>query len=331
MKTFPPGADAGSSANGGRRWSRPSPAAIVWAEPSIVARAIVGVAIVGVFLLAARTLPFDPSAVGGDAWNYLAAGERLNAGHELYALVPSDRYILIVPPFWTVPLLSPPTIAVLWRPLALLGDGAMTLWTLAGLAATAAFVAWIVLRGSTLALVLILVLSPVVGLTAISGNANAFLIPMLACAWRRPAAGGAAVVAVAAAVKVTPVLLMAWLLASGRWRSAALATAIVGLVTIAGAGPGSLLAWWQGAPGSTPSPLSLAATLGLSPTVVFLIGAAVVAVVTFLAPRREALVFGVAVCVAVATSPALYFEALGLLAVPLAIAVPGGRVATSTG
>ena len=328
MKTPPPGADAGSSANAGRRWSRPSAAAILWAEPSIVARAIVGVAIVGVFLAAARTLPFDPSAVGGDAWNYLAAGERLNAGHELYALVPSDRYILIVPPFWTVPLLSPPTIAVLWRPLALLGESAMPLWTLAGLVATAAFAAWIVLRGSTLALVLILVLSPVVGLTAISGNANAFLIPMLAYAWRRPATGGFGV-AIAAAVKVTPVLLMAWLLASRRWRSAAVAVAAVGVVTIVGAGPGSLVAWWQGAPGSTASPLSVATTLGLSPTVVFLGGAAIVAVVTFLAPRREALVFGVAVGVAVATSPALYFEALGLLAVPLAIAVPGRRAAAA--
>jgi hypothetical protein len=46
---------------------------------------------------------------------YLAAGERLNAGHQLYALMPGNRPVDIHPPFWTVPLLSPPPIAVLFR------------------------------------------------------------------------------------------------------------------------------------------------------------------------------------------------------------------------
>ncbi len=60
-----------------------------------------------------------------DAPTYLAAGERLNAGHNLYALVAGDRPVLLDPPYWIVPLLSPPPIAVLWRPLALLGSGSM--------------------------------------------------------------------------------------------------------------------------------------------------------------------------------------------------------------
>src|SRR5205823_2822366 len=56
----------------------------------------------------------------GDAYTYLAAGQRLNAGHQLYALSPGDNPVQLNPPYWTVPLLSPPFMAVLWRPLALL-------------------------------------------------------------------------------------------------------------------------------------------------------------------------------------------------------------------
>src|SRR2546422_8089527 len=49
----------------------------------------------------------------GDSYTYLAAGERLNASHPLYALSPGDRQVAILPPFWTAPLVSPPFIAVL--------------------------------------------------------------------------------------------------------------------------------------------------------------------------------------------------------------------------
>src|SRR5438874_8322160 len=66
-----------------------------------------------------------------DAETYLAAGERLNAGHLLYALAPGDRPILANPAFYTYPLLSPPPIAVLWRPLAALPNGwGIGLWWL---------------------------------------------------------------------------------------------------------------------------------------------------------------------------------------------------------
>jgi hypothetical protein len=63
----------------------------------------------------------NPTAIGQDTWNYLAAGERLNAGHSIYALVAGDRPILLEPPS-AVPLISPPLVAVLWRPLAFLPD-----------------------------------------------------------------------------------------------------------------------------------------------------------------------------------------------------------------
>src|SRR3954468_15126551 len=86
--------------------------------------ALVAVAVV-ISIGTIRAIGFSPATPGSDAWNYLAAGERLNAAHPLYALSPGDRAIQLLPPYWTVPLLAPPPITVLWRPLALLGDSAM--------------------------------------------------------------------------------------------------------------------------------------------------------------------------------------------------------------
>ena len=92
----------------------------------LAALAVVGVAL-GV-LAALLVVYFQRGVVPGHAYVYLAAGERLNAGHPLYALSPGDRPLGMQPPYWTVPLLSPPPIAVLFRPLAALpnelgGDG----------------------------------------------------------------------------------------------------------------------------------------------------------------------------------------------------------------
>src|SRR5439155_1700663 len=72
---------------------------------------------IAVWLATFRAFGFAPAVPGSDAWNYLAAGERLNAGHPLYSISPGDRPIQLLPPYWTVPLLAPPPIAVVWRPL----------------------------------------------------------------------------------------------------------------------------------------------------------------------------------------------------------------------
>jgi hypothetical protein len=74
-------------------------------------------------------LYFQRGLIPGDAFTYLAAGERLNDGHPLYALSAGDRPVDLHPPFWTVPLLSPPSIAVVLRPFALLpGDAGAYGW-----------------------------------------------------------------------------------------------------------------------------------------------------------------------------------------------------------
>ena len=73
----------------------------------------------------------NPAQIGTDGSNYYAAGERLNAGHQLYQLQAGDRPVANSdqPNPWSAPLLSPPPIAVVWRVLALLpGDLSKYLW-----------------------------------------------------------------------------------------------------------------------------------------------------------------------------------------------------------
>ena len=102
----------------------------------------VSVAVAVGVLLAIVALRFPFGLIPGDAFTYLAAGERLNAGHPLYAISPGDRPIGVVPPYWTVPLLTPPIIGVVWRlPAALLGELAVGIWWLLHIASvTTAFV-----------------------------------------------------------------------------------------------------------------------------------------------------------------------------------------------
>ena len=99
---------------------------------------------------ATRLASIDPNAAdnkGQDTWNYLAAGERLNAGHSIYAIVPGDRPTIIWPPGFA-PLGSPPLVAVVWRPLALLPDTiVMWRWWAVSAALMLATSLWICLKG----------------------------------------------------------------------------------------------------------------------------------------------------------------------------------------
>ena len=114
--------------------------------------------------------------VSGDPWNYLAAGERLNAGHPLYELSPGDREVILQPPYWSVPLLAPPPIAVAWRPLALLGQPAMVLWGVVSLVGVVGTIIYLLSIGRVL-VVAILIAS--LTMTAVAGNFSALLLPGL--------------------------------------------------------------------------------------------------------------------------------------------------------
>jgi hypothetical protein len=269
----------------------------------------------------------EPAAYGGDGWNYLAAGERLNDGHPLYALSPGDRPVPIVPPYWTVPLLSPPPVAVLWRALAPIGTTAIYLWWLGGVVAIGGFVFWMLWRASMVANVGLLILSPALFLTAISGNANAYLVPLLAFAWirrDRPSLSGFAV-ALSSAIKVVPVLLLPWVISRRGGRGFLVTGAGLFVLAVVGAGPGSWLDWWTGVRGAAPSPMSLASQFGVAQFVIA--GAAAVASAGLWIRFRanDAVLFSGGLVLVVLATPAFYFEALALLAPCLVVLPPRAR------
>lgn len=263
-------------------------------------------------ILAWQAFGFDWTRPDGDPWNYLAAGERLNDGHRLYALSPGDRPVVIAPPYWTVPLLAPPPIAVFWRPLALLGESSMLLWGLAGLIGVLGSAIFLARRG---ALLVVAILATDLALTVLSGNASALILPMLIGAWvyrDRPWIAGA-LVAGAAAVKLLPLVLVLWLVVTGRWKAvfAALAVGVAILVvSLLGAGPDAFVAWFESARTAAPSPNSVAARTGL-PTWLVVVA---LAVPIALLGRWDRLSFGAAILATAFATPAYYFSAWALLA-----------------
>ncbi|HEY7736729.1 MAG TPA: glycosyltransferase family 87 protein [Candidatus Limnocylindrales bacterium] len=208
----------------------------------LIGRAAIALA-VGI-LLAVLAIYFQRGFIPGDAFTYLAAGERLNAGHHLYALSPGDRPVGLEPPFWTVPLLSPPPIAVLWRPLAALpSELGVYLWWGLQIAAIATAFLLIAARRPLVAaaglLVLVIPFAYEIGV----GNLNGFVLLGLVLTWRATALGheraAGALSAALTAFKVTPALLGWWLLTQRRWlalRWYAVAGLAILAVSVVGAG-----------------------------------------------------------------------------------------------
>jgi len=200
--------------------------------------------VLGLFAMV-QFLYFQRGIVPGDAFNYLAAGERLNAGHALYALSPGDRWVDIHPPFWTVPLVSPPPIAVIFRPFALLGDAGAYAWWILQLVALGTSLGMLIRRiPLAMAGAMLVLLIPTVYEVGV-GNLNSFLLLGLLLVWRFAVSGreepAGAIAAVMTAVKLTPAMTVWWLLVTGH-RRAVLAAVVTGgvvlLVSVLGAGIG---------------------------------------------------------------------------------------------
>jgi Glycosyltransferase family 87 len=281
------------------------------------ARTLVAFFLLAVAILIVVQRPDSPFRPSGDTWAYAAAGERLNAGHELYSIGPDDRPVELVPPYWTIPLVSPPPIAVFWRPLAAIGPLAWILWWLGGLMSCLALVAWILIRGSPLAILGLILASPALTQAAISGNANAYLIPLFFVAWRfRDRAWVVGLIlAAAAAIKLSPILFGLWLLRSRRFTAIAAAT-VAGVAilvgSIAGAGLAAWSSWLAAAPKDAPAPSSLSGLTGLS-TLEIAVLVLVICVAILLATRSDGLWFAVCVVGAVLATPALYVASYALL------------------
>jgi hypothetical protein len=159
-----------------------------------------------------------------DAFTYLAAGERLNAGHALYSLAPGDRLVIADTLYFHTPLLYPPLIAVIWRPLAAL-PALLGLWFWFAAATLAVFGAmWYVARDlRTSALVALLVCSAGIGSQLSGGNVNGFVIAAALLLWsqadRHPWV--AVVMGVLTAIKLSPGVFIVWLIAQRRWKASA--------------------------------------------------------------------------------------------------------------
>ena len=197
----------------------------------------------------------------------------------------------------------------------------MWLWGLACLVAITISSLYLVRSGAHW---VVAIFATSLALTALSGNASALILPMLLGAWifrDRPRIVGP-LIAAAAAIKLTPIVLVLWLVATRRWvaiGAAAVACLVIAGVSVLGSGIDAYASWLTGVTGAAPSPNAIATTLGISPAVV----AALFSLPVVLLWRRDNLSFTAAVIAAALMTPALYFSAFALLA---AVAAPWIRV-----
>jgi hypothetical protein len=283
---------------------------------------LVGLALALGLLVATQRIYFERGVVPGDAFTYLAAGERLNAGHLLYALSPGDRPVDLHPPYWTVPLVSPPPIAVVFRLFAVFGDAGAYLWWGLQLLALATSLIMLGRRISPLLLAstMFILLIPTVYEIGV-GNLNSMVLLGTILVWRfgtrgrEPAAG--AISAVMTAVKLTPAALVWWLLVTGRRRAfvAAVVTTVIALgLSVLGAGFGTHVEYLRlltGGSAFSASPLSLggmAAYVGVPESAARYLPTLFAAgglVAVFVLRRRPALAYGAAIVTMIFGSPSV--------------------------
>jgi hypothetical protein len=200
----------------------------------------------------------------GDALTYLAAGERLNAGHPLYMLSPGDRIVQTSPPFFG-PLLSPPLIAVVFRPIALGGLPAMWAWS-AVLGLIIAITVWH-LATTRRAATTVFLLGIGLGLAVVIGNISALLIPGYVLLWRfraRPQVG--ALIGVMGVTKLLPFVFVGFLISRRDFKAVGwcvLGAALALWVTVVGAGINNTLSYIGVARDAAPQPSSLPYLTGL--------------------------------------------------------------------
>lgn len=289
-------------------------------------------------LLAILAVYFTRGFVPGDAIVYLAGGERLNAGHPLYELSPGDRPLGMKPPFWTVPLLSPPLIAVIFRPLALLplDIGAYIWWI-----GTTGAIGWVLVtswrRRPMLTSVAVLVLAIPITYEIGVGNVNAFLLLGAVLIWRSiredsdEIAGGLA--ALITILKVSPIVICWWLVTQARGRavvSGLVAGVAIAAISILGAGIDAHVRYLEITRDTATigqSELSLAGlakavgvpsyVADLLPTIALLTGVGMV----WLVRGRPGMAFVIAVVTMVVGSPVVNINSYALLLACLAPAV----------
>ena len=337
----------------------------------VLARTALILMIVGeLYVTATVQLPglMHPTDLGTDTSNYFAAGQRLNAGHDLYGpLLPTDRLVPGYPKLYPAPILSPPLSAVVWRPLAARGEGSMTIWWAADLALVVILAAWFAvvgrrwtLGGLLVILALGIPIAFVVGvryrylgyhspisIAALSGNLNGYLTGLCVLAWwassrGRPWLAGAAA-GLAAMLKLGPFALVWWLVVRRDWPAvkAFVATVVIlGIVGLVGAGLDANVAFARLTleAGVSPSSLSVAwilhTKLGLDPHVANLgtMVATIVGLAVVYATRRRARIsFLMTILVVIYCSPVVLVGNFALLLAAVAPWVVPDRIGAVAG
>ncbi len=200
-----------------------------------------------------------------DAYTYFAAARRLNAHHLLYQLSPGDLPISLHPPYWSVPLLSPPFMAVIWRPLALLSyQHAAYIWL--GLLVLA--MGWAAYQIFVVSPLAVAVAAPGLGFLLGSGNIHGFLFATLVTLWLwRGRSWPAALLGIVTAAKVMPLVFVSWLVSERKRRPLVVffaTLAVCGLIGIVGAGLDATLQYPGIMLSSAPQPVSLSYLTGIS-------------------------------------------------------------------
>ncbi len=267
-------------------------------------------------------LILTPGWYPNDGTTYLAAAERLNDGHELYRLLPGDRPMSTKPPYITVPLLSPPPIAVVWRPLAaLLGEPAVILWWLGSAIAVVVVVVALARRRPNLTAGMVVVLLIPLTFAIGWGNVDGYLLAGIVGVWLLARSGrgllAGLLVAAMVAVKLTPLTLAVWLVVAGIRQGLlgfGIGIAACVIVSVAGAGLGSHLEYLNvirhtsTAGASELSIVGIASALGVPQDLARMLlyglwGACAVAMVAL--RRRPGAAYGVAVVWLVLGTPVL--------------------------
>jgi alpha-1,2-mannosyltransferase len=283
---------------------------------------------------------------GYDLSAYLAAGQRVLNGESPYqAFQLEGSYSPHLPELY----LYPPLLAVLAAPFAAITDNyrvANWIWGTLGVVILAASTIALSRReriatGRDLLLLLMAVLAfaPVTGEFFI-GNVNLALAGLLAGAWLALRTGSArgevaagALVAVAALIKVFPILVILWFVLDGRRRAAIAALATMGLLVLATIPVVGLQPWLDyptvllnlGPPEQMTHVLAPSAWLSelvpvpVARAIVFV--AAIAAMVWATLRRSDPVSYALAVTASLLVAPALFHHYLVLLLVPLLLAV----------
>lgn len=265
--------------------------------------------------------PASPQRPFTDAWTYLAAGDRLNLGHDLYRLRPGDLPVDLYPELFPVPMVGPPIMGVIFRPLAAIDIG-LAIWVLACWSALLGTMAYLVDKVGILAVVVCIALSLSIGEQLAAGNVASFFPLLLLVAWKtRVRATPGVAIGLMATAKLAPIALAGWLIGARNWRAVAALAVTLALAAIAClvfAGWANTVDYLRVLSTVGPSTFSVSSALGVSwASYAVLVGGSLLAIATARWPRIS---FVVGILAMTFGTPALYWSGfvalLGVL-VPL--------------